>query len=113
VILHALFCSGHYNMSVSESKRSGRPSGRNRSRTVTFRFRLPYLPKIKRFKLPPKFGTDLRGLGPIHICSCGSQVFNVAASFDNYELVWYFLDATCFNCGNLVTVPCPVDAPFN
>jgi len=31
------------------------------------------------------------------------------ASFDNYEMVWYFLDATCVNCGNLVLVPCPVD----
>jgi predicted molibdopterin-dependent oxidoreductase YjgC len=32
------------------------------------------------------------------------------ASFEEYEIVWYFLDATCVNCGNLVTVPCPVDA---
>jgi hypothetical protein len=40
---------------------------------------------------------------------CGSQVFNVMAAFEDYELVWYFLDATCVNCGNLVTVPCSVD----
>jgi hypothetical protein len=31
------------------------------------------------------------------------------ASFEDYELVWYFLDGTCVNCGNIVTVPCPVD----
>jgi hypothetical protein len=31
------------------------------------------------------------------------------ASFEDYELVWYFLDATCVNCGNLVIAPCPVD----
>jgi hypothetical protein len=31
------------------------------------------------------------------------------ASFEDYELVWYFLDATCVSCGNLVTVPCSVD----
>jgi hypothetical protein len=31
------------------------------------------------------------------------------ASFEDFELVWYFLDATCVNCGNLVTIPCPVD----
>jgi predicted molibdopterin-dependent oxidoreductase YjgC len=33
------------------------------------------------------------------------------AAFDEYELSWYFLDGTCVSCGNLVTVPCPVDAP--
>jgi hypothetical protein len=75
---------------------------------LTVRFRLPRLPKF-RPKLPDKFGTDLRGVGPIHVCPCGSQVFNVMASFEDYELVWYFLDATCVNCGNLVVVPCPVD----
>ena len=78
--------------------------------------RLPILSKIwerliSHNTLPEAFGSDLRGLGPIHICPCGSQVFNVAASFDNYELSWYFLDATCFSCGNLVCVPCPVDDP--
>jgi hypothetical protein len=59
--------------------------------------------------LPEPYGTDLRALGPIHVCPCGSQVFNVMASFEDYELSWYFLDATCTNCGNLVVVPCPVD----
>lgn len=59
--------------------------------------------------LPEPFGTDLRGLGPIHVCPCGSQVFNVMCSFEDHELVWYFLDGTCVNCGNIVTVPCPVD----
>jgi len=84
-----------------------RPS-KGRSLSVTLRLRLPTLRKKKR-KLPDKFGTDLRELGPIHVCPCGSQVFNVMASFDDYEIAWYFLDATCVNCGNLVTVPCPVD----
>ena len=79
-------------------------------------FRLLTLPRM-RFKrksydsLPEPFGSDLRGFGPIHICPCGSQVFNVMASFEEYELVWYFLDATCVSCGNLVCVPCPVDDP--
>jgi len=75
---------------------------------LTLRLRLPRLPKL-RVKIPEKFGTDLRGLGPVHVCPCGSQVFSVMASFEDYELVWYFLDATCVNCGNIVTVPCPVD----
>ena len=76
--------------------------------------RLPRLPTLPSFRwrrnaLPKPFGTDLRGLGPLHVCPCGSQVFSVMASFEDYELVWYFLDATCVNCGNLVVVPCPVD----
>lgn len=61
--------------------------------------------------LPELFGADLRALGPTHVCSCGCDVFNVMARFQDYELVWYFLDATCVNCGNIVVVPCPVDDP--
>jgi hypothetical protein len=79
-------------------------------------FRLPTLRKNKDKeldKLPPKFGTDLRSLGPIHACPCGSKVFSILATFDNYEISWYMLDATCVNCGNLVIVPCPVDDPSN
>ena len=76
--------------------------------------RLPILSKIwERLSslstLPEVTGADLRGLGPVHVCSCGSQVFNVMVSFEDYEIVWYFLDATCVNCGNLVVGPCPAD----
>ena len=75
-------------------------------------FRLLTLPRLwSKHTLPEPYGADLRGLGPIHVCTCGSQVFNVMCTFEEYEIVWYFLDATCVNCGNLVTVPCPVDAP--
>lgn len=59
--------------------------------------------------LPDLFGTDLRELGPLHVCSCGSQVFNAMVSFEDYELSWYFLDGSCVSCGNLVTLPCPPD----
>ena len=80
------------------------------------RFHPFVMPKFKWRKapqdgLPEPYGTDLRDMGPTHICPCGSQVFNVAASFDEYELTWYFLDASCFSCGNLLRVPCPVDDP--
>jgi hypothetical protein len=76
--------------------------------------RLLTLPRMHRRRkpydgIPEPFGADLRGLGPIHVCPCGSQVFNVMCSFEDYELVWYFLDATCVSCGNLVTAPCLVD----
>ena len=76
--------------------------------------RLPILSKIwerliSHNTLPEVTGADLRALGPVHVCTCGSQVFNVMVSFEDYEIVWYFLDATCTNCGNLVVVPCPAD----
>ena len=87
--------------------KQGAPKGHD-GMVLTVRFRLPRLPKFKS-KLPDKFGTDLRGLGPVHVCPCGSQVFSIMASFEDSELVWYFLDGTCVNCGNIVTVPCPVD----
>ena len=79
-------------------------------------FRLLTLPRMRSRRksydgIPEPFGADLRALGPIHVCPCGSQVFNVAASFEDNELVWYFLDATCYSCGNIVTVPCPADEP--
>jgi hypothetical protein len=98
---------------VRRIKQTGALKGRDR-RTVqsTSWFRLLTLQFLWRRTdaLPEPFGTDLRAFGPVHVCPCGSQVFNVMASFEDYELVWYFLDATCVNCGNLVTVPCPVDA---
>ncbi len=48
---------------------------------------------------------------PLHACPCGSKVFSILATFDNFEISWYMLDATCANCGNLIVVPCPVDDP--
>jgi hypothetical protein len=53
-------------------------------------------------------GMDLRGT-PTHECICGSQVFNIKAVFDNYEIATYFLDMECFECGNLATAPTPLD----
>lgn len=96
---------------MSRVKQIGDPEGRSQT-VLTVRLRLPRLPKFKRRPkntLPEPFGTDLRELGPLHVCTCGSQVFNVMASFEDYELTWYFLDATCVSCGNLVVVPCPAD----
>ena len=78
--------------------------------------RLLTLPRMRGRRLsygvlPEPSGADLRAFGPIHVCTCGSQVFNVMASFEDYELVWYALDAECVSCGNLVVVPCPPDSP--
>lgn len=115
VVRHILDTGMCIIASVSEQKQTGRPS-RARSagnRQVTLSFRLPTLPRMRHRNplrgLPQVTGADLRDLGPIHVCPCGSQVFNAMVSFDDYELVWYFLDGTCVNCGNLVKLPCPPD----
>ena len=52
-------------------------------------------------------GMDLRGT-PTHECICGSQIFNIKAVFDNYEIATYFLDMECVECGNLATAPTPL-----
>ena len=83
------------------------------STVLTFQLRLPTLPRMfhrnPMRRLSQVTGADLRGLGPVHVCPCGSQVFNAMVSFNGFELVWYFLDGSCVNCGNLVKLPCPVD----
>ena len=63
------------------------------------------------YKLPPKFGTDLRSMGPTHTCTCGCTIFRVACSFEDNEISFYFLDAECLSCGNLVIVPTLEDEP--
>ena len=67
--------------------------------------------RLQKFNLPSIKAADLRSLGPVHACSCGSTVFNIFAQFEDYEICWWALDATCASCGNLVRVPCPVDNP--
>ena len=53
---------------------------------------------------------DLRG-DPIHICICGSMVWNIQAMFDNYEISMYFTEMECSLCGTLATAPTPIDNP--
>lgn len=78
-------------------------------------FRLPTLRKkrkeVTEYKLPEKFGTDLRGFGPLFVCTCGNDTFSILARFADYKISWYFLDGECINCGNLIRVPCEVDDP--
>jgi hypothetical protein len=53
---------------------------------------------------------DLRGT-PTHVCPCGCFVWNVKVTFYDYEIVQYFLDMECANCGSLATAPTPEDRP--
>ena len=54
-------------------------------------------------------GVDLRSLGPVHVCSCGSRLFKVGCMFEDGEISMWFVDAECALCNALVKVPTPVD----
>lgn len=51
---------------------------------------------------------DLRGT-PTHECICGSKVFNLPVSFEDFEISTYFLDMQCVECGSIYTAPTPLD----
>jgi hypothetical protein len=54
---------------------------------------------------------DYRG-APTYVCPCGSDMFLIAARFDDTQLpAWYLLDGVCAHCGALVTLPCPANGP--
>jgi hypothetical protein len=55
---------------------------------------------------------DMRGI-PTHECfHCGSNLFRIYAMFEDYDIALWCLDGECAECGEKVTVPCPVDDPM-
>jgi len=59
--------------------------------------------------LAPPLGADLRSLGPVHACICGSMLFKVGCMFEDNDISLWFVDAECALCGALVKVPTPAD----
>jgi hypothetical protein len=51
---------------------------------------------------------DLRGT-PTHECVCGSAIWNLQVTFEDYEIGTYFLEMQCADCGSLATAPTPLD----
>ena len=48
---------------------------------------------------------DIRG-EPTSVCICGSFIWNLKASFDEYgSISMYFLDMECAVCGTQATAP--------
>ena len=48
-----------------------------------------------------------------HECPvCGSFVWNIKASFEDYEISQYFLDMDCASCGSYAKAPTPLDRPI-
>lgn len=46
-----------------------------------------------------------------HVCACGSELFTVIVSFDDYEIATYSTDMKCLECGTLCKAPTPIDKP--
>jgi hypothetical protein len=46
---------------------------------------------------------------PLHVCICGSTLWNVKAMFEDGEISLYMLDMECHLCGALATAPTPID----
>jgi hypothetical protein len=61
------------------------------------------------FKKDYSKAMDLRGNSIGDICLCGSRLFTAVVAFEAGEIVFYFLDGECVDCGSLVTLPTPMD----
>jgi hypothetical protein len=46
---------------------------------------------------------------PLHVCVCGSMLWNVQVMFEDGEISLYMLDMECALCGTLATAPTPID----
>lgn len=60
---------------------------------------------------PNKNLINQRGIPSNECINCGSNMQIVRAIFQDYELVMWFTDSFCANCGSPMTTPTPVDNP--
>ena len=55
---------------------------------------------------------DLRDKdAPVHVCVCGSRLWNLKVMFEDYEISFYFLEMECADCGALAIAPTEIDRP--
>jgi len=63
---------------------------------------------IANLKATPGQEGDYRSLGPIRVCPCGSDLWNVKCKFDDENVLGiYFLDMRCALCDSLAVAPMP------
>jgi hypothetical protein len=53
---------------------------------------------------------DLTGI-VTHECMCGSNLWHIVATFEDYDIAMYFEDMQCVACGSRAQAPCPLDDP--
>ena len=51
---------------------------------------------------------DYSGI-PTHVCPCGSRLLKVNCIFEDGEIILWFTNAECAECGAKLTAPTPVD----
>ena len=54
-------------------------------------------------------GVDLRSLGGLHSCLCGSELWHIVCKFSEGEICFYYLDMVCVSCGAFAKAPIPTD----
>ena len=54
---------------------------------------------------------DLSGI-ITHECICGSNLWKLTVSFEDYEISAYLLDMECTFCGTTATAPTPLDKEY-
>lgn len=47
----------------------------------------------------------------VHVCVCGSELFHLVVSFDDYEISAYSTDMECLECKAKCKAPTPIDKP--
>ena len=69
--------------------------------------------EIGNIKSTPGQEADYRSLGPIRVCPCGSEWWNVQVKFDDdYEIGIYATDARCVLCDSKATVVTAIDKDY-
>ena len=58
----------------------------------------------------PNTGLDLSDT-ITHVCTCGSNLWHIVVSFDDYEIATYSTDMECLECGTRAKAPTPIDKP--
>ena len=56
----------------------------------------------------PLAKADYRGV-PTHACPCGCAMMRIACVFEEGSVIFYLLDAECYECVALLTAPTPID----
>lgn len=58
---------------------------------------------------------DFRGIPTVECPNCQGRLFSIFVEFDQetYTPILWTLEATCAQCGALLTAPTPLDLPEN
>lgn len=58
----------------------------------------------------PNTGLDMSDT-IMHVCACGSNLWQLVVAFEDYEIAMYSTDMKCLECGTHAKAPTPIDKP--